>query len=174
MATKVVSCIVSGIKKRVSISSLEKQSLKFGSVEEAEKHFICREAKKMLRSKITPEQVQEALIPEGTAKFLINYHVLARLKLLKKNKKNKNNLSPVERLKRDQESDNNLKQWYIKQENFINDKKAWIEEMTGGPNKCQVKYGGTCIRPDIYYDNDSACNGCQYYEHCLCHNKRLK
>jgi hypothetical protein len=31
----------------------------------------------------------------------------------------------------------------------------------------------SCIRPDIYLDNDRHCNGCKYYEHCGCSLKKL-
>jgi hypothetical protein len=30
-----------------------------------------------------------------------------------------------------------------------------------------------CQRPDIYLDNDRACDGCSLYEHCACKSKQL-
>jgi len=34
--------------------------------------------------------------------------------------------------------------------------------------------GGTCIRPDVFLThNNKACDGCEYYEFCVCDNKRL-
>ena len=30
-----------------------------------------------------------------------------------------------------------------------------------------------CQRPDIYLDNDRACDGCSLYEHCACASKQL-
>ena len=32
---------------------------------------------------------------------------------------------------------------------------------------------GTCQRPDIYLNNDRACDGCALYEHCACASKQL-
>ena len=32
---------------------------------------------------------------------------------------------------------------------------------------------GACQRPDIYLDNDRACDGCALYEHCACTAKQL-
>ena len=32
---------------------------------------------------------------------------------------------------------------------------------------------GACQRPDIYLDNDRACDGCGLYEHCACKSKQL-
>lgn len=52
-------------------------------------------------------------------------------------------------------------------------RQEWVEEFTGGPNRCQVKYGGTCIRADIFSDNKGRCDGCPYFEWCLCTAKRL-
>jgi hypothetical protein len=31
----------------------------------------------------------------------------------------------------------------------------------------------SCIRPDIYLDNDRTCNGCPYFNDCVCSIKRL-
>ena len=53
------------------------------------------------------------------------------------------------------------------------------------PNRVSVKYNfndaesvkqltdGTCQRPDIYLNNDRACDGCALYEHCACASKQL-
>lgn len=32
---------------------------------------------------------------------------------------------------------------------------------------------GSCIRPDIYLDNDRNCEGCPYFDSCGCAIKRL-
>lgn len=31
----------------------------------------------------------------------------------------------------------------------------------------------SCIRPDIYLDNDRNCDGCPYFDDCACSLKRL-
>jgi hypothetical protein len=53
------------------------------------------------------------------------------------------------------------------------------------PNRVSIKYNfndpesvrqlteGTCQRPDIYLNNDRACDGCVLYEHCACASKQL-
>ena len=178
MKSEVISCVVSGIKKRVSGATIDKKSLKFGTLEQFKEHFVCNEAKKLLRQRIPPEEVQEKLLPPGTKPFAINFHALARLKLLKKSRKGKEAISPEEQRLREEESNKKAREWHFRQEEFKSDKKAWIEEMTGGPNKCQVPYGGTCIRPDIYYDNEGnregRCTPCPYVQHCLCTNKNAK
>ena len=51
--------------------------------------------------------------------------------------------------------------------------KAWVEEFTGGPNKCQVPRGGVCIRPDIV-TGQGCCNSCEYNQFCLCRSRVLK
>jgi|TARA_R110000868_G_scaffold195048_2_gene440711 hypothetical protein len=50
--------------------------------------------------------------------------------------------------------------------------KAWVEEFTGGPNKCQVPYGGVCIRPDIIL-HQNCCNACEYHQFCLCRSCKI-
>ena len=178
MKSEVVSCIVTGIKKRVSGITINKKTLKFGTLDQFKDHFVCNEAKKLLRQRISPDDVQKRLLPSDIKPFSINLHALARLKLLKKNRKGRQDLSPEELKKIEEESNKNIREWYSRQEEFISNKKAWIEEMTGGPNKCQVPYGGTCIRPDSYFDNEGnssgRCSPCPYVEHCLCTNKNAK
>ena len=45
----------------------------------------------------------------------------------------------------------------------------WVEMYTS-PGR---ERGGTCQRPDIFLHNDKACDGCPYYEYCMCYGKRL-
>jgi len=165
MKSKVISCIVTGIEKRVSGSTIEKMALKFGNAEQFENHFVCREAKQMLRKRIQPDQVQAQLLPAGKRPFSVDLQVLARLKLLKKPK--------VEKTK----ANGNLV--FIPTEpRQYGDLKTYVEEMTGGKDGCQIPYGGTCIRPDIYFDNEYSkeprCAPCPYVEHCLCSNKNKR
>jgi hypothetical protein len=178
MKSETISCIVTGITKRVSGITIERKSLKFGNLDQFKEHFICNEAKKLLRQRVPPDEVQKRLLPSGTKPFSINLHALARLKLLKKNRKGKEELTPEEQLKREEESNTKLREWHFRQEEFSSNRKAWIEEVTGGPNKCQVPYGGTCIRPDVYYDNEGnkegRCSPCPYVQYCLCTNKNAK
>jgi len=168
---------VSGIEKRVSGITINKQSLRFGNLEQFEEHFVCQEAKKLLRQRIPPDQVQAKLLPSGKKPFSINLHALARLKLLKKSK-SKARMTPEEIKQLREQTEKNEREWFEQQEKMKTCSKTWIEEMTGGPNRCQVPNGGTCIRPDIYYDNEfnkeGRCKPCPYHEHCLCTNKVIK
>jgi hypothetical protein len=164
MKSKVISCIVSGIEKRVSGPTIAKMAVKFGNEEQFESHYVCREARQLLKNRIQPEQVQLQLLPKGKTSFSIDLQVLARLKLLKRPKtdKTKANVNLVFNPSEPKQYDS-----------F----KAYVEEMTGGKDGCQVPYGGTCLRPDTYYDNEYSkeprCSPCEYKEFCLCVNKRM-
>ena len=83
----VITCVVSGIEKRVSKNAIQKGINKFGSLEAFKKHYVDRDAKRLLKQRMKPEAVQQKLLPKGKTAFSINYDVLARLKLLKKTKK---------------------------------------------------------------------------------------
>ena len=41
------------------------------------------------------------------------------------------------------------------------------------PVQVEELTNGTCQRPDIYLNNDRACDGCALYEHCACSVKQL-
>jgi len=155
---------VSGIEKRVSGPTIAKMAVKFGNEEQFESHYVCREARQLLKNRIQPEQVQLQLLPKGKRPFSIDLQVLARLKLLKRPKtdKTKANVNLV------------FNPTEPKQYDSL---KSYVEEMTGGKDGCQVPYGGTCLRPDIYFDNEYSkeprCFPCEYKEFCLCANKRM-
>lgn len=165
MKSKVISCIVSGIEKRVSGPTIAKMAIKFGNEEQFESHYVCREARQLLKNRVQPEQVQTQLLPKGKRPFSIDLQVLARLKLLKRPKVEKTKassnivFSPTE----------------PKQYDSL---KSYVEEMTGGKDGCQLSYGGTCIRPDIYFDNEYSkeprCTPCPYVEYCQCANKNKR
>ena len=95
MKSEVISCIVTGISKRVSGITVERKSLKFGNLDQFKDHFVCNEAKKLLRQRIPPDEVQKRLLPAGAKPFSINLHALARLKLLKKNRKEREKMSVI-------------------------------------------------------------------------------
>lgn len=156
MKSQKIECIVTGIEKRISASTIEKKSLKFGTFEAFKEHFVCNEAKKLLRQRVQPEKVQEQLLPQGKKPFSIDYHVLARLKLLKKEKKEKS------------KANKSLIVEYTPRRVFA-DLKEYTEWATGND---------TCIRPDIYFDNEynvkGNCAPCPYNEFCKVSNKILK
>lgn len=147
----VITCVVSGIEKRVSKNVIQKGINKFGSLEAFKKHYIDREAKKLLKQRMKPEAVQQKLLPEGKSSFPINYDVLARLKLLKKSKKE----DTVQTLVNFQ---------YIPQPpRAYGSKRAYIEDLTKG----------ACLRPDIYLNSGRLCDDCMYSEFCICSVKRF-
>ena len=82
-----LTCVVSGITKRVSKTTIAKGVKKYGSLEEYKKYYIDGAARKLLKQRVKPEEVQKKLLPKNVQSFSIDYEVLARLKLLKKAKK---------------------------------------------------------------------------------------
>lgn len=162
MKSEKMTCIVSGIEKRIAGGTIQKEINKFGSIETVKQHFVCREARRLLKARIQPEDVQKQLLPSDAKNFSIDLHALARLKLLKKPKTDKKKAST------------NIA-FNLSEPRAFDSIKSYVEEMTGGKDKCQVSYGGTCIRPDIYFDNEfnraGRCSPCPYVEHCLCSNK---
>jgi hypothetical protein len=173
MSSQKVKCIVSGIEKRFSSKSLEKKFAKFGTIEVFRKFYVSNEAKKLLKQGVSVDDVRRQLqTPEGFAKP--DLEVLFKLKLIK-NRKRKAELSADERKQKEAQSVQMEKQYYEFQEKLTSCSKTYIEWATGGKDGCQVPNGGTCIRPDIYFDNEynkaGRCSPCPYKEHCLCTNK---
>jgi hypothetical protein len=176
MSSQKFSCIVSGVQKRLSKQSIEKKLLKFGTVDMLQKFFVCREAKGLLRKNYSIDQVREKLnTPVNYPKP--NLEVLFKLKLLKNRKSKGPILSEEERMQQDAKSAENERNYYEHKEKMTTCLKTWVEWATGGPNKCQVKHGGTCVRPDIYYNHEfnkaGRCSPCPYKEFCLCTNKEV-
>jgi len=156
MKSQELECIVSGITKRVSKNTLIKMSSMFGDFEQVKRHYVSKEAKKLLRGRVAPEKVQEQLLPKDKKPFSIDYQILARLNLLKKEKKVKS------------KANKRLIIEYAPRREF-KDIKEYVEWATGN---------NTCIRPDIYFDNEynvkGNCAPCPYNEFCLVTNKVLK
>jgi len=153
-------CNITGRSKKYYLIYLQNKIKKFGGLEEYKKYYICREAKKLLKKNVLPEDIQKQLIPPGIKPFEINYIILAKLKLLKPQKKSKK--QPL-----GQVSYKTVKP--IQPESF----KAWVHEFTGGPNGSFIPLGSTCVRPDLFLNNGRSCNECIYFEHCLCKRKKI-
>lgn len=169
-------CIVTGKLSYFSKSSLEKKVSKFGSVDEVAKHYICPPARKLLRSGMTVDQVREKLnVTADVPK--VEFETLSRLGLLKKNNH------------RRKKADSKWGMCFWRHPDYIKTKAAeerarekfnehasdreYIEWSTGGPAGSQVPLGGTCQRPDIFLNNGKYCDGCSYWEYCLCDKKRV-
>jgi len=147
----ILSCVVSGIEKRVSKNVIIKGIAKYGSIEAFKAHYIDRNAKKLLKQRIKPIDVQQKLLPKDKKPFSINYDALARLKLLKKTKK--------------EEKIQDLTSFhYIPQPPpKYASRKAYIEDLTRG----------ACMRPDIFLNSDRTCDHCMYADHCVCDIKKF-
>lgn len=146
----ILSCIVSGIEKRVSKNAIMKGIAKYGSINNLKKHYVDRTAKRLLKQRVQPDDVQKRLLPKGKSPFTIDKGVLAKLKLLKKPKNTKKEYTELKYTPKPPV------EWASFQ--------AYVEEMT--------KH--SCLRPDIYLDNDRYCNTCPYVQFCICRIKRVK
>jgi len=145
-------CIVSGIQKRVSKNAILKGIKQFGSLDKFKEFYVSREAKKLLKQRMQPEQVQQELLPKDKTPFSIDKGVLVKLKILKKPKKGfkREDLFNVKIPNSDRYKSASFQQY--------------VESLT--------EY--SCLRPDIFLDNGRCCIGCPYLEFCICKSKRLK
>lgn len=171
-----VNCIITNEEKYFNSTVLRNKLNKFGSEENFRKFYVSKPAAKLLKSGLTIDQVRQKLNSNYTRQ--VDIEILYKLKLLKSGKRKKKQLSPEEAKQVREQTVVNEREWYNRQEKMKTCSKTWVEEMTGGPNRCQVPYGGTCIRPDIYYDNEGSregrCKPCPYHEHCLCSGKDVR
>jgi hypothetical protein len=170
-----LNCIVTNRGKYVGGSVLQNKVNKFGSEDNIRKFYVSREAAQLLKQGYTVEQVRSELNVTDFNKT-VDFEVLYKLKLLKKRKR-KPGQTPEDIRASQELSEKNTREWYFQQEKMKSCKKTWVEEMTGGKNRCQVAYGGTCIRPDIYYNHEynkaGRCSPCPHNEHCLCRSKEV-
>lgn len=171
-----VNCIITNEEKYFNSTVLRNKLNKFGSEENFRKYYVSKSAAKLLKSGLSIDQVRARL--NSNYSRTVDVEVLYKLKLLKTGKRKKGYVSPEEAKQIREQTEVNEREWYNHQEKMKTCSKTWVEEMTGGPNKCQVPYGGTCIRPDIYYDNEGnregRCKPCPYHEHCLCEGKEVR
>ena len=160
-----IKCIVLGEERYFSPVSLWPKIKKFGGLQDFKKYYICPKAKRELKSGKTVNDIRKEFNAKVTKK--VHPKILAKLGLLKKQKKRGT--------KKTQWIDNQIPQVSTTTESTRwGSDQEYIEEMTGGPNGCQIHNGGTCHRPDIYYNYDKQCNICPYYKYCLCINKNEK
>jgi hypothetical protein len=147
----IFTCIVSGIEKKLVKSVRQKGINRFGSIEEFQKYFVSREAKKLLKQRIQPEDVQRQLLPKSKKPFPINREALVKLKLLKKARKGftRAELMSVTIPKTQEKRELSLKDY--------------VESLTTT----------ACLRPDIFLDNDRKCDFCPYVKFCLCPVKKV-
>jgi hypothetical protein len=147
--SKIMSCVVSGLERRVSKAGMAKGIKKFGGILGFTEHYISNEAKRLLRQRISPEEVQKQLRPASKKPFSIDHQVLARLKLLKKPRHKKITIEEVQQI--------SIK-WVPREPKSYPSKEAYIIDNTKN---------GSCIAPQLFLDSDRCCDHCQYTKHCL-------
>lgn len=175
MNGKKIKCIVTGRETYFSATLLKGKIKKFGSLEEFEKHYVCRDARKELKAGKNVEQARESL-NQGKNLPKPQVHALARMKYLRKPSKRKINQEKRERIQSYINSEEYKRFKDRERQEKLNRKitlREFVREFSGGPNQCQVPYGGTCLRPDIRVNGGGFCDGCDYYDHCLVARKKL-
>ena len=162
-------CIVTGQVKYIPPSISKKKIEKFGDEQAFRDHYISTTAAKLLRQGQTVDEIRESLEVEGLPK--IKPIILTRLNLMRK-KKGLRIKESEEKLERERYlNSKEFKDKMIAIEERKNNMsfRDWVEMYTS-PGR---ERGGTCQRPDIFLHNDKACDGCPYYEYCMCYGKRL-
>jgi hypothetical protein len=147
--SRVMACIVTGIEKRVSKAGMAKGIKKFGDLAAFIEHYISNEAKRLLKQRVSPEEVQKQLRPSNLKPFTIDKQILARLKLLKKPRNKKLTIEEVQQIS---------VKWVPKEPKSYPSKEAYIIDNTKN---------GSCIAPQLFLDSDRCCDHCQYTKHCL-------
>ena len=148
--SKIMTCIVTGLERRVSKAGIAKGNKKFGGPVPFAEHYVSNEAKRLLRQRVSPEEVQKQLRPANKKPFSINKQVLARLKLLKKPKNNKRmSIEEVQQIS---------VKWIPKEPRSYPNMIEYVVDNTKN---------GSCIAPQLYLDSDRVCDECKYAVHCL-------
>ena len=147
--SRVMACVVTGIEKRVSKAGMAKGIKKFGDLTAFIEHYISNEAKRLLKQRVSPEEVQKQLRPSNLKPFTIDKQILARLKLLKKPRNKKLTIEEVQQIS---------VKWVPKEPKSYPSKEAYIIDKTKN---------GSCIAPQLFLDSDRCCDHCQYTKHCL-------
>jgi hypothetical protein len=147
--SRAMACVVTGIEKRVSKAGMAKGIKKFGDLTAFIEHYVSNEAKRLLKQRVSPEEVQKQLRPSNLKPFTIDKQVLARLKLLKKPRNKKLTIEEVQQIS---------VKWVPKEPRSYPSKEAYILDNTKN---------GSCIAPQLFLDSDRCCDHCQYTKHCL-------
>lgn len=148
--SRIMSCIVTGLERRVSKAGVIKGIKKYGDIFAFDAHYVCNEAKRLLKQRVSPEETQKQLRPEGKRAFTIDKQVLARLKLLKRPKNTK-------RITEEEARDIAVK-WVPKEARSYSNIKEYIIDNTKN---------GCCIAPQLFLNSDRTCDICKYRKDCL-------
>ena len=158
-----VTCILSGVSDKIKYLQLAKQAskLKFNSVEDYIKFYITKECVLLLRQGYTEKQIREKYKCVDKTQIPLNI-----LKLYVKKFKNRAKIEKLEKRKEVQE--------YIKQREGAYIVKPHTRNYIDLTNASQVAEltKSSCLRPDIYLNNNKACNGCYVYDLCKCQARK--
>jgi len=146
--SKIMTCIVTGIERRVSKAGIVKGIKKFDSLGSFCDNYVSNEAKRLLKQRVSPEEVQKQLRPSHLKPFEIDHKVLARLKLLKK---------PRHKRLSEQEATAAVKAWKPAERRFYTTTAEFVLDNTKN---------GSCIAPKLYLDSDRVCDNCPYKQWC--------
>jgi len=149
LKSRVMSCVVTGLERRVSKAGIAKGIKKFGDLHSFIEHYVSNEAKRLLKQRVSPEEVQKQLRPSDKKPFSIDKQILARLKLLKKPRNKKLTIEEVQQIS---------VKWIPKEPKTYPSKEAYVIDNTKN---------GSCIAPQLFLDSDRCCDHCQYTKHCL-------
>jgi len=143
-----MTCIVTGLVRRVSKAGMAKGIKKFGGLNTFVDHYVSNEAKRLLRQRISPEEVQKQLRPDNLEPFAINHQALARQKLLKK---------PRHKKLTEAEATLTVKNWKPAERRFYSSVAEYVIDNTKN---------GSCIAPQLYLNSDRTCDHCKYTQWC--------
>lgn len=156
-------CVLSGKTEKVNLAKLTKLAakFKFETTDEYIKYFISKDCIKLLRQGYTEKQIQKQFNYDNDLQIPFN--------ILKHYVKKFKNRAKIEKIEKRKEV---LKYMENKTGAYVVTPKA--RQTIDFTNKEQVAKltEGACWRPDIYLNNDRACNGCYLYEHCKCAIRR--
>jgi hypothetical protein len=147
--SRLMTCIVSGIERRVSKAGIAKGIKKYGDLASFMEHYVGNEAKRLLKQRVSPEEVQKQLRSKDKKPFSIDHQVLARLKLLKKARYKKISIEEAQQV--------SIK-WVPKEPKTYPTIEAYIIDNTKN---------GSCIAPQLFLNSDRCCDHCKYTKHCL-------
>jgi hypothetical protein len=152
-------CILSGKTERVNYAKLTKLTVKFKfeTVEEYIKYYICNDCIKLLRQGHTEKQIQQQFNYESDVKITFNV-----LKHYVKTFKNRQKIEKIEKRKEVLKYIENKAGAYI-----VKPRSAQYIDMTDEKQVSELTKS-SCVRPDIFLNNDRSCNNCHLYEHCKC------
>jgi len=157
-----VTCILTNRSEELRHSRAEQlaKKYKFSTVDEYVQYYIHPDGIKLLREGYTEKQIRE--------KFNCQNRIVVPFNILKHYVKKFKNRQKIEKLERRRAAQNYLSterstqmREYTRQVVDFTDKKQ-IAKLTES----------ACLRPDIYLNNERACNGCSVFEYCACPVKK--